>query len=233
MHWRWKNWHAAWHGQFKGHKKDSIIILEGVANQETWIWHAFFGMSGSCNDSNVLQRSPLFARLANGEILALQFVANGRTYDKGYYLANGIYLKWATFVKPLISPSRKKEQDFHYAQAAARKDIERAFRILQVQFAIVRGPAKFWDQEILWYIMMACVIMHNMIIENKHGQDVDGYHYKLMGHPVRVRRQRDRIARFIECYHAIRDENTHENLQKDLMGEWWTWWGQQRSGGCR
>lgn len=37
MHWRCKNCPAAWHGQFKGHKKDSTIILEAVADQETWI----------------------------------------------------------------------------------------------------------------------------------------------------------------------------------------------------
>jgi hypothetical protein len=29
----------------------------------------------------------------------------------------------------------------------------------------------------------------------------------------------------------IRDEDTHENFQKDLMEEWWTWWLQQESGG--
>jgi hypothetical protein len=42
MHWSWKNCPAAWHGQFKGHKKDPTIILEAVADYETWIWHAFF-----------------------------------------------------------------------------------------------------------------------------------------------------------------------------------------------
>ena len=26
MYWSWKNCPAAWHGQFKGHKKDSTII---------------------------------------------------------------------------------------------------------------------------------------------------------------------------------------------------------------
>jgi hypothetical protein len=44
-------------------------------------------------------------------------------------------------VKPLVSPSGKKEQDFHYAQATARKDVERAFEILHAQFLIVRGLA--------------------------------------------------------------------------------------------
>ena len=64
-----KNCPAAWHGQFQGHKKSSTIILEAVADHETWFWHAFFGMPGSCNDINVLQRSPLMNKIANDEIL--------------------------------------------------------------------------------------------------------------------------------------------------------------------
>ena len=39
------------------------MILEGVANHETWIWHAFLDMAGSYNGINVLQRSPVFAKL--------------------------------------------------------------------------------------------------------------------------------------------------------------------------
>jgi hypothetical protein len=227
MHWRWKNCPAAWHGQFKGHKKDATIILEAVADQETWIWHAFFGMPGSCNDINVLQRSPLFAMLANGESPPVEFQANGRTYNYGYYLADGIYPKWATFVKPIACPQGKKELQFHNAQAAARKDVERAFGILQDQFAIVRGPARFWDQEILWYIMTACVIMHNMIIENERGQDLNYSFYDLMGHMVQPRRRADRISRFLEVYHEVRDSDSHDDLQKDLIEEWWSWNGQQ------
>jgi hypothetical protein len=36
-----------------------------------------------------------------------------------------------------------KELDFHYAQAAARTDVERAFGILKAQFAFVRGSTRF------------------------------------------------------------------------------------------
>ncbi|KAK1697482.1 hypothetical protein QYE76_014179 [Lolium multiflorum] len=91
MHWSWKNCPAAWHGQFKGYKKDATIVLEAVADQETWIWHAFFGMSGSCNDINVLQRSPLMTRLAMREGPLVEFEANGHKYNYGYFLADGIY----------------------------------------------------------------------------------------------------------------------------------------------
>jgi hypothetical protein len=73
MHWSWKNCPAALHGQFRGHKKDDTIILEVVADHETWIWYAFFGMPGSCNDINVLQRSPLMTRITLREDPLVEF----------------------------------------------------------------------------------------------------------------------------------------------------------------
>ena len=187
----------------------------------------FFGMPGSLNDINVLQWSPLMNRIANGETPPVEFVENGHTYNYGYFLADGIYPRWQTFVKPMKAPQGNKNLAFHNAQAAARKDVERAFGILQAQFAIVRGPARFWDQKILWYIMNACVIMHNMIIENKRGQDLDYAHYELMGHPVRVWSRADRVVRFVSSYHAIRRADAHDELQNDLVKEWWLWNGQQ------
>ena len=189
-------------------------------------------MPDSCNDINVLQRSPLFAKLSAGEAPPIEYQLNGKTYTMGYYLADGIYPKWATFVKPLVVPEGKKEVDFHQAQGAARKDVERASGILQAQFAIVRGPARFWDQNVLWYIMTACIIMHNMIIENERGQNVVYGTYELMGHPVRPTRGGDRAARFVDAFYAIRDCEGHEELQKDVVEEWWAWNGRQRARPC-
>ena len=133
----------------------------------------------------------------------------------------------ANICEAVEKPKGKKNLDFHNAQAAARKDVERAFGILQAQFAIVRKPARFWDQKMLWYIMHACVIMHNMIIENERGQDLDYSQYELLGHPVRVRRRAERVARFVASYHIIRRPAAHNDLQKDLIEEWWAWHGRQ------
>lgn len=54
----------------------------------------------------------------------------------------------------------------HYAKAqeAERKGIERAFGVMQAMFAIVWGPARFWNKDVLAKIITCCVISHNMII---------------------------------------------------------------------
>ncbi|KAK9225948.1 hypothetical protein WN943_010993 [Citrus x changshan-huyou] len=80
----------------------------------------------------------------------------------------GIYPPWSTLVKTIPYPQENKHKNFAKAQESARKDVERAFRVLQARFAIVRGPARFWDRDTLHDIMKACVIMHNMIVEDEH-----------------------------------------------------------------
>ena len=44
----------------------STVVLEVVASPNLWIWHAFFGVVGSNNDINVLDRSPMFDELLEG-----------------------------------------------------------------------------------------------------------------------------------------------------------------------
>ncbi len=81
MHWEWRNCPTAWKGMFTGRGKSASIILEAVASYDLWIWHAFFGMPGAHNDINVLHRSPIFARYANGEQPPVSFTVNENTYD--------------------------------------------------------------------------------------------------------------------------------------------------------
>ncbi|GKC68225.1 antagonist of like heterochromatin protein 1-like protein [Tanacetum coccineum] len=100
MHWEWRNCPKSLHGQFKRKDhKHPTLILEAVVGQILWIWHAYFGVPEANNDLNVLYGSPLFDNKLADRAPKCPFVVNGHTYTKGYYLADDIYLAWATFVK--------------------------------------------------------------------------------------------------------------------------------------
>ncbi|XP_071740309.1 uncharacterized protein [Rutidosis leptorrhynchoides] len=92
MHWRWRNCPQRWKGHYtRGDHGYPSIMLEAVASYDGWFWHAYFGPAGSNNDINVLNQSNLFTELLAGEAPPCTFTVNGCTFDKSYYLADGIY----------------------------------------------------------------------------------------------------------------------------------------------
>ena len=88
-----------------------------------------------------------------------------------YHLADGIYPKWVTFMKTIPAPQGGKRKLFAKVQEAYRKDVERAFGVLQARFTIVRGPAQFFYLEMFQKIMKVCIILHNMIVENEQNEN--------------------------------------------------------------
>ena len=120
-------------------------------------------------------------------------------------------------------PMGNKKQYFAKAQEAARKMVERAFGVLQSMFAIVHGGARIWDEETLTLIMRACVIMHNMIVEDEGfvvdhterfehgGENVEPAH----GKPTRT------LDEYIAAHREIRNKGTHIQLKEDLIEHLW------------
>ncbi|GJW98110.1 ALP1-like protein [Tanacetum coccineum] len=133
--WEWFDCPYGHKGQYvrRDHGPNPFILLEAVASQDLWIWHAFFGVSGSNNDINVLHQSPLFNDLKTERAQEIPFVANGATYPWGYYLVDEIYQELATLVKTIPEPSDDDHTRIRYKQMqeSAKKDVERAFGVLK------------------------------------------------------------------------------------------------------
>jgi hypothetical protein len=174
-------------------------------------------MPGSNNNINVLQCSPIFSKLVEGHAPPVDFVINGRHYNKGYYLADGIYPKSATFMKTISSPILPKEVEFVKAQEGCRKDVERAFGVLQQRFAVLRFPAMSWSKDQMWEVMNCCVCLH-MIIENERKYPVP---LSEQAAPCPLAQPNHQVstswAAFIAMRQEIRDSTMHQLLQDNLV----------------
>lgn len=189
----------------------------------------FFGTTGSNNDINVLNKSPLFIDALIGEAPRVQFTVNGNQYNTGYYLADGIYPEWKTFVKTI--QLSQTDEDILYAarQEEERKDVERAFGVLQSRFNIVCRPAWMWQRGDVINIMEACVILHNMIVEDeKEMTEIPLDLNENPGASIVLPPEVSNSSNPNPCFAAvlrrnlyIRDRPTHMQLKKDLVAHIW------------
>ncbi|KAI5324223.1 hypothetical protein L3X38_033296 [Prunus dulcis] len=68
-------------------------------------------------------------------------------------------------------PNREKEKYFAIYQEGYKNDVERCFGILQARWPIIKVAACLFDEDVLWSIMMTCIIPHNMIVEDEYDYD--------------------------------------------------------------
>jgi hypothetical protein len=111
-------------------------------------------------------------------------------------------------------------------QEAQRKEVERAFGVLQARFAVVAQPAQGWKHHNLNYIMKGCIILHNMILEDER----DSYLEYTFNHtPAAIIRPIEMLcdeppilfSDFICNYQSMKDSSTHFQLHPNLIKNQW------------
>ena len=161
-------------------------------------------------------------------------MVNGHKYKFAYYLTDGIYPKWSTFIQSISLPQGPKAELFAKTQEAARKDVERAFGVLQARFAIVKNPTLTWDKEKIGKIMRACIIIHNMIVENERNGytriDISELEEGSVTRSSQVETETDRPTNLNNMFvnqnqKDLRDRRIHEQLKKDLIEHIWNKFG--------
>ncbi|XP_024007769.1 uncharacterized protein LOC112083888 [Eutrema salsugineum] len=153
-----------------------------------------------------------------------------------YYLTDGIYPNWATFIKSIPLPQGSKATLFAKRQEGTRKDVERAFGVLQARFAIVKNPALFWDKDKIGKIMRACIILHNMIVEDEREgltqydlsdfQHGEGHGSSQVDHDYSTD-MHSNIADMLIARKKVRDTQVHKQLQADLVEHIWQKFGDE------
>nr|BAA85461.1 ORF-c [Brassica rapa] len=178
---------------------------------------------------------PFYVRVVHNSLFLVLNVLNLQVWVKTDHLRekkerNGT----ATFIQSIQIPQGPKAVLFAQCQEAARKDVERAFGVLQARFAIVKNPALFWDKVKIGNIMRVCIILHNMIVEDErdgythlnvsefqHGEDAGSSHVDL----TYSTDMPSNIANMMGVRTRIRDKQMHQRLKADLIEHIWRKFG--------
>uniref|UniRef100_A0A0D2ZUP6 DDE Tnp4 domain-containing protein n=1 Tax=Brassica oleracea var. oleracea TaxID=109376 RepID=A0A0D2ZUP6_BRAOL len=126
----------------------------------------------------------------------------------------------STFIQYIRLPQTEKQSLFAKSQESVRKDVERAFKVMQARFAVVKNPSKLWDKEKIGNIMIACIIIHNMIVEDERSsftqynkfefqerEEVDTFSVNMLSN----------LGSTMDRRTNLRNRQTHEQLKNDLI----------------
>nr|GEU69607.1 protein ALP1-like [Tanacetum cinerariifolium] len=208
------------------HGPDPFILLEPIAFNDLWIWHAFFGVSGMNNEVNVLRQSPLFNDLKSGKAADVSFVANNVPYKRGYYLTGEIYPQWSVLIKSIknLGTNDHKRILYKTKHEAARKCVERAFGVLKKKWKLIKHPTREMSQRRLLNVMYACIILHNMMIQENEIAICSTFFRE--EHPLdddSVRTHQESI----QVTQEIINRTTHLSLKSELVEHIWNHENQQ------
>ncbi|GKD42552.1 ALP1-like protein isoform X1, partial [Tanacetum coccineum] len=114
----------------------------------------------------------------------------------------------------------EKTLKFKRIQESSRKDIERAFGVLQGRWGIIRQPARAFEINALKRITYCCVMLHNMILEdedfvvNLRDVFVDSM-------PDIPHEWTERCDLHVRKHKELRDSKVHNGLRDDLVEHVW------------
>ena len=174
MHVFWKNCPVAWQGSQTGKAGKPTIVLEAFADHNLWFWHHSFGWPGSLNDINIWNRSCLLKAFLDGSFAAdvdFEYAVDDKVFNRLWLAVDGIYPELSRFVKTIEEPFNRKSTVFAMWQEATRKDIERAFGVLQRKFQILVRKIELWYVSDIGAVVNTTIMLHNMMVAQRIDND--------------------------------------------------------------
>jgi hypothetical protein len=89
---------------------------------------------------------------------------------------DGIYPRLTRFLPTESDPTTRLECSYATNQEG---DVERGFGVLKTKFLVLRNPINYHHREDIYYMVLACILMHNMMVEARvhDGEQEDGSMY--------------------------------------------------------
>nr|GEW68749.1 putative nuclease HARBI1 isoform X2 [Tanacetum cinerariifolium] len=224
-----------------GDKKYPTIMLEAVASQDLWIWHAFYEIAVflplstvTASDFSRLRHAsrfcPVLIRFCHGVIkkyptIMLEAVASQDLWIlHAFYGIAGVNNDINVFDNSSLFDDLLDDLAHvvsYVRHESARKDVERAFGVLQGRWGLIQQPARAYEVNTLRRIMYAGIIMHNMILEDQNMSIVDLNH--VYYNPARSMQTMwiDRCETQRRKAKEIRDRDAHISLQQNLINHIW------------
>ena len=217
MHTYWDKCPKAYHGVFKGKEKRPSIVLEGACDYNMYFWHSAYGFPGTMNDINIINASSLLKAFIDGTMVedeseSIPFSIMGEQFKHLFLLTDGIYPTWVRFVKAISEAGADPSStSYKIWQEKSRKDIERAFGVLQIKFPIVARPFKFHKTEIIANTVTTCLILHNMCVQERVNETNEG----------------DYSPRPVDGLDCVQTETLHESVPDNVDSNAQSMIGQQ------
>ena len=178
MHTYWKNCPKGWQGSFQGKEKRPSIVLEAISDYHLWFWHASYGYAGTLNDLIILNMSPFLQSLVDGSFIerekgVVPYEIAGSEFQYCFILVDGIYPPYSRFVRSIPEPIGERQKAFSGWQESCRKDVERAFGVLQAKFQVLARPMLQHNLDQIANKVASCMILHNMCVSDRVMGDVN------------------------------------------------------------
>ena len=127
----------------------------------------FVGASGSLNDMNVLNQSPLYIHITTGKWPPSWFPlsVNGITRTFFCHLIDGLYLRISFLVAPFPQSTTEQQRVFNRLQEAVRKDVERLFGFRTRCLHVMLHPARVFTVPFTVLTAQAAAILHDIVVE--------------------------------------------------------------------
>jgi hypothetical protein len=206
--------------------------MEAVVDCNLQIWFSNFGCPGSMNNINVLDKSSIIQAIVSSQfdLKTTPYLVNGNYRDYMYFLVDGIYPKYAIFQSTGSKEGTDMEKTFSFQQEGVRKDVERVFAVLEGKFKVLQNAFRVHDIGYINDIMEACIILHNMVVENNvnrnnnqnnNDEEIELEVLDLIHHNIITIFDNNIDATFEERVHAIETniecEDRNHNLKEDLI----------------